>query len=351
MPYINQDGGPSPPPNKYFIQEHLHKEIFHGGIGNIDAEKILLARQFQPILFPYMDNFSWKAKLARITHLRKVSRSIGPGAVVVFQFPLYARVHKMLARMLAKRKDVRVICLIADINGLKDGNDRLLDKEIKELKRYHHFIVHNEKMRQWLGRSIGQRQYAQLEFFDFLAPVPDTRRVKAKSVVFAGNLEKSGFLSNLKLWQSACPGVQLDLYGMGYSSGNPVLNNVSLRGCLEPYSLPAVLDNSFGLIWDGDSIEGSKGSLGNYMQYISHHKLSLYVLSGLPVITASWAASVDIVEKYRIGFAVNSMLEIEERINAITDEEYAEMAANARKLAPRIAKGENLARALVELGA
>src|SRR6185312_14868477 len=133
-----------------------------------------LAQKFTPIRFPYLDDFSFKAKLARFTYFRKVYRSIPPGSVIVFQFPLYARLHKMLARKLAKRKDIRVICMIADINGLKDGDDQLLGKEIKELKRYQFFIVHNENMRQWLVDSIGQRQCAQLEFFDFLAPVPDT---------------------------------------------------------------------------------------------------------------------------------------------------------------------------------
>ena len=48
---------------------------------------------------------------------------------------------------------------------------------------------------------------------------------------------------------------------------------------------------SFGLIWEGDSIEKPSGSLGRYIQYISHHKLSLYILAKLPIIVAASAAT------------------------------------------------------------
>ena len=114
----------------------------HGGVGLIDAEKILLSRGFQPILFPYHYSFSVKAKLARIFFLFKMFLAIKKNSVVFFLYPVYAGMNMVLLKWLDK-KNVRIVCYIADIDGIKDGNELLLKKEISFFKRFKYFIVHN----------------------------------------------------------------------------------------------------------------------------------------------------------------------------------------------------------------
>lgn len=114
----------------YFISEHANQELIHGGIGPVDIEILLLKNNAIPIRFPYHFEFSLKAKVARFFYMINAGLTIAPGSVVVFQHPVYARMSKSLLRIISFRKTIRVICLVADIDGLKDGNDVLLRKEM-----------------------------------------------------------------------------------------------------------------------------------------------------------------------------------------------------------------------------
>lgn len=105
----------------------------------------------------------------------------------------------------------------------------------------------------------------------------------------------------------------------------------------------------FGLIWDGDGLEQPSGSLGNYMQYISHHKLSLYIVCNLPVIVHEKAGSAQLIKKFNIGFTVNNLFEIEEKINRLSEIEYDSMVQNTYDLATQITSGNNLQTALADL--
>jgi hypothetical protein len=125
--------------------------------------------------------------------------------------------------------------------------------------------------------------------------------------------------------------------------------NVTYHGILDPYELPGKLEGAFGLVWDGESVQGMKGSLGHYMQYISHHKLSLYILAGLPVIISCSAGAAALVKKYKIGFCVDSLSEINGKINDLTVVQYQEMIHNMQPLAKRIAEGNCLSTAVKKL--
>ena len=107
----------------------------------------------------------------------------------------------------------------------------------------------------------------------------------------------------------------MNVYGEGITSRMLSQKITRYKAVVEPALLPATIEGSFGLVWDGDSIYGMNGSLGNYMQYISHHKLSLYILAGLPIIVSCSAGSAPLVKRYKIGFCVSSLLEINNKIN------------------------------------
>src|ERR1700730_2297984 len=295
------------PEHLYFIREYAEDHFFHGGIGIVDAEKILIREGFKPIRLPFHFSFSLKAKLARLWYCLKTFISIPDNAVVVFLFPLHARLAKWLIEMLSYKKSIRIICFIGDINGLKDGNERLLKKEVKELRRFRFFIVHNDGMFDWLDKMVPNCRTEKIEFFDFLSSPAMRRHKKGNAIAFAGNLAKSKFLAHLQTID-----LQFSLYGPGISHQILEQTNIDYKGIFDPYVMPEIVEGSFGLVWDGDSVDGMQGSLGDYMQYISHHKLSLYILAGLPVITSCSSGSADLVNKYKIGFCVNSLNEIPE---------------------------------------
>src|SRR5690606_37867668 len=151
-----------------------------------DAERILLSEGYRPLMLPHQDNFSWLAKGARFLSLFKMVIKVRKGADIVFLYPGYARLAQLLVRLLLRyRKDVRLICYLTDIDGIKDGDDSKLKKEISFFKRLKYFIVHNVRMKQWLNENVGTVQSVETDFFDFLSSPSVQPRIISPSIVFA----------------------------------------------------------------------------------------------------------------------------------------------------------------------
>jgi glycosyltransferase involved in cell wall biosynthesis len=331
---------------KYFIKQYTQQEYLHGGVGVADAEKILLSLGFKPVAFPRHFSFSFKARISRLFFLLKMIFFIKRGSVVAFLFPVYARINRLLLWFL-HMKGVKLVCIIADIEGLRDADEMLLKKETRQLKSQRYFIVHNNRMKSFILQLVPGSVCSVLNFFDFLAEPVQTKRTNGYWIVFAGNLEKSKFLSSLD--KMADPGLHFNLYGPGPDEKLLLYKNVSYYGIHKPYDMPSVVQGSFGLIWDGESIDSCTGGYGEYLRYNSQHKLSLYILSGLPVIIWDKAATAELVKQYKIGITIKHLNEMADKINALTDDEYQQMQNNMQPLADRISKGECLGNAIDEL--
>lgn len=335
--------------NKFYLDQYSFENFTHGGVGYTDAEKLMNQNGFIPISFPEHYDFSIVAKFQRVIYFLKMVFRINAGSTVIFIFPVFARLHRLLLRFLLLKKDIRLICFISDIDGIKDGNNKFLAKELNQLRYYEYFIVHNDAMKLWLENNMPAKKITVIEFFDFLAVPFDGDRQNGKQIVFAGNLAKSTFLESLYLLKEKSPDLHFNLYGTGYTEKMKLQENVSYEGVAEPYQMPAVVQGSFGLVWDGDSVDLPGGSLGEYMRYISHHKLSLYILSGLPLIVSEIAASASLVKKYKIGIVIHSLYEINDAIEKISEEDYKQMRKNIKSLAEKISTGGQLSTAITQL--
>lgn len=204
-------------------------------------------------------------------------------------------------------------------------------------------------MRSWLHAVIGNVKTAEIEFFDFLVAASDARRELSFRIVFAGNLGKSLFLEKMDELADRSPLLEVELFGPGATPAMKNSRNLHWKGIFSPGELPHRLQASFGLVWDGDAIDGLKGVFGDYQRYISPHKLSLYILSGLPLIVPAGAASSILIKKYRIGIEVEDLFELGQKIAALDEKEYNQMRENLRPLAERIRGGEGLTRSLAML--
>lgn len=96
------------------------------------------------------------------------------------------------------------------------------------------------------------------------------------------------------------------------------------------------------MIWDGNSLKMCEGLYGEYLKYNNPHKLSLYIVSGLPIIVWNKAAIADYIIENNLGITISSLEEIEEKISNITEKEYKIMKENVLKLQEKIKKGEVL---------
>ncbi|MFN2457674.1 MAG: hypothetical protein ABR502_05690 [Chitinophagaceae bacterium] len=334
---------------KFFIAEYLLKEkVYHGGIGNVDIEKTLLQYAYKPIYLPFQQDFSIKAKIIRAGFLIKTFFLTPANSLLVFQMPLYAILSRTMIRLLRFRKSVKKICILSDIDGLRDDNKRLLETEVLFFRSADYFITHNDMMKNWLMKQMPGAKVSNHEFFPFLTPPPIQKQLKSKTIVFAGNLEKSKFLNDL--WKiGSVEGLLFNLYGEGYLENEKNKINTVFKGIYEAYDLPQHIDGSFGLVWDGDSIEDINGAYGNYLRYNSPHKLSLYLVAGLPVIAHTDAACALLIKKYNIGFTVNTLYEIADKINKLHEDEYQAMHERCLELGQKISTGETLINALKAL--
>lgn len=330
---------------KYFIQAHLHREVFHGGISNVYAEKILLSLGYKAIEFPGVFNFSLPAKWQRFIYLLKMLFSISAKDIVVFQFPLYARIHILLLKLL-RIKGVRLVCIITDIEGLRVLDTDMLAKEKRLLRAFSLFISHNDQMTRWLRTVLTRAVIVDIEFFDYLATPAGHYRQRSMQIAFAGNLEKSPFIRHLEQLHTTCPNTTFLIYGPGYPKHLPFPANAVFKGIFPPDEIVHRIEGSFGLLWDGEDISNCTGNYGEYLAYNSPHKLSLYILAGLPLIVPGMSASALLVRQYGIGITIEQLADIEHAINKISDDEYKLMVDNTRLLANDISTGKRLAGSL-----
>ena len=267
--------------------------------------------------------------------------SISAGDIVVFQFPLYARIHILLLKLLRK-KGVHIVCLITDIEGMRVLDTDMLAKEKRLLRQFSLFISHNSRMTEWLRGVVTPAALVEIEFFDYLSTPASVYRQRSLQIAFAGNLEKSPFIQHLEQVQATCANTTFLIYGPGYPKHLSFPANTVYKGVFPASELVHQLEGSFGLLWDGGDITNCTGHYGEYLAFNSPHKLSLYIMAGMPLIVPEMSASALLVRQYGIGITIKQLGDLEQAINAISDAEYRQMADNTRSLAKDISNGNRL---------
>jgi hypothetical protein len=318
---------------KYYLAETYEDCLHTASVVRKDNEKILLQLGFSPLQFRHVKDNSLPVKLKRIIELRKLSATVTKGDTIVFHFPLLANAYKVLLRLLHK-KGVHTVAIIIDIDGLRYENKKLLQNEIETLQLFSHVIAHNQSMKKFLCQYINETKISVLELFDYPVTGLSSEKLLSPAVCFAGNFDKAGFISQLH----TINGINFYLYGPSFN--NRVQKNVFYKGSFAPSELPGKLEGSFGLVWDGPSIETCDG----YLKFNNPHKLSLYLAAGLPLIVWSESAFATFVQKKNIGVIVTDLSVLEKAIAGITPEQYATMRQNIKPLQSNISKGYYLSK-------
>ena len=256
-----------------------------------------------------------------------------------------------LIRWLRKNRKLRVITLIHDISELRSGG-RVITADMPDslsnvLSYSDVLIVHNEVMLDWLKKhGASNKKLVVLEIFDYLttSTYSDIDISKKNSITFAGNLrpDKCGFLKRT----DEVPDVEWYLYGAKFDPS--VMNGKAIHycGCVKPDELPCHLKCGFGLVWDGDDLEGCSGEWGGYLKWNNPHKLSLYLASGLPVVTWQKAAVSGFIHRNDVGFTVENLKDLSKIMRNISNDRYREMCGNARKISGLLRDGHYIRSAI-----
>lgn len=246
------------------------------------------------------------------------------------------------------KRGVKIILIVHDLVILveKKGFKKLIYSitEPQVLNSVTKVIVHNDHMAQRL--KIDQSKLVSLKIFDYFLPyfqidqINNSSMGKGSPIIIAGNLDpnKTQYLYHLPNES------EYNLFGVGYIDDGR--ENVHYLGSYAPDELPYVLNGSFGLVWDGDSEKTCAGKYGNYLKINNPHKTSLYLASGIPVVIWKQAAMADFILENQCGIAVESLLEIRERIDTMSENEYDQLKTNAQRIGERLRSGTFTAAAI-----
>lgn len=278
--------------------------------------------------------------------------------LVIIQYPykpfIFDYVINSLRRK-SKDKGYKVVVLIHDINYLRETNlignsvHKTIKREITSFNKADYIISHNEAMTASLRKNGLTSKALSLEVFDYKHVGELAKNyydgINYK-IIIAGNLnkDKTGYVYKIP----ASKNIQLNLYGSNFD--NTFINtNAKYYGSFNPDELISNLEGNFGLVWDGNSINGCDGNFGKYLKYNNPHKLSLYLAAGLPVIVWSESAVASFVLRNKIGICVESLDNMEKDLSFLSKTDYHKMVQNAERIGADVRNGNYLKRVITSI--
>lgn len=275
--------------------------------------------------------------------------------VLFIQYPLVQMSYTIATQInKVKKRGIKVILLIHDSNILRE-NKMSGESKLKKIRMYiaeksifnsvNKIICHNNKMKMELIKlGLNEKKIEVLNIFDYLMDrKPEIKMPETdKTVIVAGALypEKSGYVYDVP------KNIKFNFYGVGYDTKKQKSNNSVYCGSFNPDELPYKLEGSYGLIWDGPSIEACKGAFGEYLKVNNPHKTSLYLASGIPVIIWKEAALAEFVKKNNCGLIINNLNELPDILNGMTTEQYFNMKESVNNISEKLRKGYYLSSAI-----
>ena len=302
-----------------------------------DASTILINEGYKPLYFPRLKSYGITGKIINyfqfISDCMRVYFTVKSEDIVFLQWPYTHRFIKLLHRVL-KKKCNKLYILIHDINSLRGGQTAI---EQDFMRIAYRIIVHSNEMKNFVKQyGIPDNSFKILTCFDYLTNDEIKRPIrKTKEVVFVGQLDKSAFLDKVS---QANIGIHINLYGRYEKDmGDDVTYKCKFRA-----DNVSVLEGSWGLVWNGDTIDECTGAMGEYLRWNAPHKLSLFIVAHLPIIIWDKAAKAQYVRDKGIGICVASLKDIASRIDSISDAEYRQMVENIKIESEHLRKGKNL---------
>lgn len=297
-----------------------------------DIAKVLNQNGYESV--PYFFSKNKFQKLLEFERLAYKINRINDG-IFVYQYPIssdFIGIH-ILDKLLQRK--VKIIGIIHDVQSLRfsNGNREFINNELSILKKFDGLIVHSVPMMNWLKSNGIISPMVVLGPFDYLncQPMLDVFSYE-KSIVYAGNLLKASFLTNLN--------IRTKIFVLGPHPSNRYPKNVVYLGEYPSKNITNHLRGSFGLVWDSDSFDKGRSTYEEYNKYNCPYKLSMYLSSGLPIIVWKESALASFVRKNNIGLVLSSLTEIDKSLSSISENQYMSMVNNAQIIGNKIRNGE-----------
>lgn len=317
--------------SKYYVEDYFDEQLFTAGIVVKDNEAIFSEDDFIPLRLRKHKGPPLNVKIHRLLDVCIIATKCKKESIVFFHFPLHAAIYNLLHSLL-KWRGIKTVAMIIDIDGLRDNDKKLLQKEINQLSKFNSLIVHNDAMKEVLQQHLPSSNIFTINIFDYPAKKNTNTRIFSRTICIAANFAKATFVNGLNELKE----FHFNLYGKGYDDkSKDSVSNVSYKGVFLPGELPLQIEGSFGLVWDGSSIE----NCDKYLRYNTPHKISLYLVAGIPVIVWKESAMADFVEKNNLGITINSLPDLDEKFNQVSASDYSLMLQNVQSIGEKLRKG------------
>ena len=298
---------------------------------------------------------TWKGKVG--TYFRKLFSmfnllfKLHKGDILLIQYP-FKKFYVIQCRI-AHWKGAKTITLIHDLGTFRRRKLKA-QQEIKRLSHTDVIIVHNPSMNQWLKEHGCKAPLVNLDIFDYLSPdQPTPHQPNAiPTITFAGGISrrKCAFLYQIdKALNDGTNRCHFDLYGSGLiPETENGWHNSTYHGRIPSDEFIRTTTADWGLVWDGDTIEGCSGIWGSYLRINNPHKASFYLRAGLPVIVWEESAMAPFILSNHLGIAVHSLHELPKKLNSISPEEYAQYQQAALAMKDKLNSGFYFKRSFAE---
>jgi len=267
--------------------------------------------------------------------------SIRRKTVVLFQYPFapFGDFFTLFFCRCLKMKKCRLIIMTHDLVHYRET--WVFDTyEIKILNTASELIVHTPKMEELFRQNGVTPPCRILWLFDYITQeIPTQKEQRTNDIAFAGALDKSIFLQDIQ--KIPYKQIELHLYGSQPQDDKEYPQWMKYVGRFNPENVTALHEN-WGLSWDGESIDSLQGVIGNYLKYISPHKVSLYIAAGLPVIISKESALADFVEKNKLGITIRSLYDMEDELRRLSDSELQAIRSSVAEMSARLRRGDML---------
>lgn len=337
---------------KFHLNIAINKKLHNAGTkANADCKNILINNGYTDLEVSFVKSaWLFPVNLAKLLFkLAYCYYRIPAHSFIITQYPLLG-INKYFVKYAAllRKKKCKVCCIIHDLDSLRDKPGFAAEAEIKCLSAYDMVIAHTPQMSSWLKGNGYKGQIIEITLFDYLVDSNVKNAEKtgdSSSIIFAGNLAKCAFINDI----NKIPAIHFNLYGPGVNENMKHENhNFQWLGTFPVNEIIWKINGKYGLVWDGQSIYECTGIMGNYLRYNAPHKLSLYLAAGLPVIFPKTGALASFVEQNKIGITIDSLLEMEDKIKAVTAKDYEAMRQNCTRIGKLLQQGGSLTAALLK---
>ena len=328
--------------SKYYIKFGISDKPNAGSKAMHDIMDLLNSQGYKVVL-SLPTNASKLLKIIDIPFLiLTILFKIRKNGTLIYFVPSNAKRIKLM-QFMQRILGFKLICFINDIEFMRMDRSKEQEKdEINAITAANIILVPNNNSVNILKNKYNITNILiPIGVWDYLAPTPTNNHNHNNMVVFAGNLSKSPFINQLSKID-----LSFSIFGRKEESIK-TMPNISFYGERKPNELVnEICNNTWGLVWDGHTIDSCTGLLGEYLRFNNSHKCGLYLAAGIPLIVWQESGMAHFVTENEVGICVESLYEAESIIQNMSKEDYKKYRDNAQRIGENIRHGHYFLEAL-----